>query len=120
MRIVLLPSAYAPAIGGVEELTARLARRLRELGDEVEVWTHHDPPQLPTDEVLDAVRVRRFALPMPRAAPRALVGFSRAAAQARAPLLAAADAFRPDVLHVQCFSANGAYATWLANAYADP
>ena len=114
MRIALVPSAYAPAVGGVEELTARLARRLLNSGDDVEVWTIRHPSDLPEDEDLDGVRVRRFLLPMPRLAARALVGLPRGTGRAWATLVAAAAEFRPDVIHVQCFSANGAYATRLA------
>jgi glycogen(starch) synthase len=115
MRIALLPSAYAPAVGGVEELTSRLACRLLDSGDDVEVWTIRHPPALPEDQELDRVRVRRFLLPMPRMSARALLSFPWDSRRALAKLVAAAEEFRPDVIHVQCFSANGAYATPLAN-----
>ena len=36
-RVALLPSAYPPALGGVEELTRHLALALVEAGDQVEV-----------------------------------------------------------------------------------
>jgi glycogen(starch) synthase len=114
MRIVLFPSAYSPAVGGVEELTARLARRLIELGDDVEVWTNQYPSHLAQCENVDGVRVRRFPLPMPRLAASTLVRLPRAVATAREMMGAAAARFKPSVIHVQCFSANGPYATWLA------
>ena len=120
MRIVLFPSAYAPAVGGVEELTSRLARRLLALGEAVEVWTSRYPASLPEDEVVKGIRVRRFRLPMPRLAPRSVVGFLHDSAQARGALSAAAADFQPELLHVQCFSANGAYATWLARRVGAP
>jgi glycosyltransferase involved in cell wall biosynthesis len=120
MRIALIPSAYAPAVGGVEELTARLARRLLGSGDDVEVWTIRHPADLPEDEVVAGVRVRRFAMPMPRVAVGALAGFPRDATRAWATLVDAAKEFGPDVIHVQCFSANGAYGTRLANRLGVP
>lgn len=46
MRVAVLPSAYAPAVGGAEELTRRLADRLVAQGEEVEVWTFRHPPTL--------------------------------------------------------------------------
>jgi len=113
MRIALFPSAYAPAVGGVEELTARLARRLVNTGDEVEVWTIPHPAALPGDERVDSVRARRFWLPLPRASVRAVARAPFELRAASRTLLTAALDFRPDVLHVQCFSANGAYAAWL-------
>lgn len=114
MRVALLPSGYAPAVGGVEELTRRLADRLVANGDEVEVWTFRHPDDLPTDEVIDGVRVRRFAFPLPSARPASLLRFPGRARAVLADLSRAADDFAPDVLHVQCFSANGVYATALA------
>jgi glycogen synthase len=114
VRVALLPSAYAPSVGGVEELTRRLAGRLVAAGDQVEVWTIRHPGTLPADEVVDGLRVRRFGLPLPRAHPAALARFPGPAWRALLALWRAAAEFRPDLLHVQCFSANGLYAVALA------
>jgi glycogen(starch) synthase len=114
MRVALLPSAYAPAVGGVEELTARLAHRFQEAGDDVEVWTNRHPADLPQDESVDGIRVRRFHMPMPRMSARALAGFPFEARRAWSTLVAAAADFRPEIIHVQCFSTNGVYGTCLA------
>jgi glycogen(starch) synthase len=114
VRIALLPSAYAPSLGGVEELTRRLAGRLAAGGDQVEVWTIRHPGTLPADEIVDGQRVRRFDLPLPRATPAALACLPGPATQALAALWRAAAEFRPDLLHVQCVSANGLYAVALA------
>ncbi|HZS30098.1 MAG TPA: glycosyltransferase family 4 protein [Gaiellaceae bacterium] len=120
MRIALLPSAFAPAVGGVEELTARLARQLIETGDEVEVWTIRHPAGLAATEPIDGITVRRFELPLPRLSGPSLVGFPLARRRALRSLLAAAADFEPEVLHVQCFSANGIYAAWLARRLGVP
>lgn len=120
MRIALVPSAYAPAVGGVEELTAKLARRLQRAGDEVEVWTIRHPAELPADETLAGIRVRRFAMAMPRLAARSLATLPLELHRSWQPLVAAARSLRPDVIHVQCFSANGAYATGLAGRTRTP
>lgn len=114
MRVALVPSAYAPAVGGVELLTARLASQLRTAGVAVEVWTIRHPPGLPADELLDGLRVRRFSMPMPRLDVAALVRLPVAARRAFQALCAASDELRPDIIHVQCYSANGAYAARLA------
>jgi glycogen(starch) synthase len=114
VRLALLPSSYAPAVGGVEELTARLAQHLIALGDDVEVWTVRHPSDLPVDEWIENVRVRRFRLPLPSANVPGFVRSARGARAARRDLMRQAEGFRPDVLHVQCFSANGVYASWLA------
>jgi glycogen(starch) synthase len=114
VRVALLPSAYAPAVGGVEELTARLAVRLVHAGDDVEVWTIRHPASLPTEGKIDGIDVRRLAMPLPRLDPRSLVRAPYEISSAFRQLLRVARAFRPDLLHVQCFSANGVYAAWLA------
>jgi glycogen(starch) synthase len=116
VRIALLPSAYAPAVGGVEILTARLASHLQSRGHAVEVWTsrsHGDA--LPLREDIDGVHVRRFVFTLPRADARALLRFPAAGLTNLSALRAASREFRPEVLHVQCFSGNGAYATALSH-----
>jgi glycogen(starch) synthase len=114
-RIALVPSAYLPTLGGVQELTRHLALALVAAGDEVEVWTQQaDEVDGPTEEILDGLTVRRFHFPLPRANPRSLAPFLAGAATSMRALRAARRAFRPDVLHVQCFGPNGAYATALS------
>jgi glycogen(starch) synthase len=119
MRVALFPSAYAPQVGGVEELTRRLALRLRAAGDVVEVWTIRHPASLPEEEVVGGVRVRRFELPLPALRLSAL-GFPLAGGRALRRLERAARDFRPDVVHVQCFSANGVYAAALGGRLGVP
>ena len=71
MRIALIPSLYAPYVGGVEVLTASLAAHLVGRGHEVEVWTGRSrDDELQEDEVIDGIRVRRFVFAMPRYEPR--------------------------------------------------
>jgi glycogen(starch) synthase len=114
MRIVLFPSAYAPAFGGVEELTARLAANLTAAGHTVQVWVHRFPEGVAPSEVIDQITVRRFDLVLPAMNLAALSAFApRGRAALRALRQAAVD-FNPDVIHVQCFSNNGIYATALA------
>jgi len=73
MRIAILPSAFWPAVGGVEELTRRLADTLRDAGDQVEVWAPWDARQ-PTArrETWQGLPVRRF----PHAPPASEAGKS--------------------------------------------
>lgn len=113
MRVALLPSAYAPSVGGVEQLTQQLARDLVSGGDSVEVWTLRHPPDAPAFEIVDGILVRRFVLPLPVAQLSDLLGMPVRAANGLRQLVRAGRSFRPDVLHVQCFSANGLYAALL-------
>ena len=115
MRIALLPSAYPPSVGGVEELTRHLALALLAAGDEVEVWTglpdDHDPE---TVEVRDGLVVRRFPMPLPASRVSAVSHAATTGWRTMRGLRRAVASFRPDVLHVQCFGPNGTYATALA------
>lgn len=109
MRIVLFPSAYAPAVGGVEELTRQLVEHLTFAGDQVEVWTNRHPAALPERETIGGALVRRFDLPLPRMDLLELTRFPMTAALAYRRLEHAVRKTLPDVVHVQCFSSNGVY-----------
>jgi glycogen(starch) synthase len=114
VRVVLFPSAYAPALGGVEELSARLAAGLVGAGHPTEVWVNCWPASLAAQEVIDGVTVRRFDLALPAMNATSLGRFTVAGPRALAALRRTARRFSPDVIHVQCFSSNGIYATALA------
>jgi glycogen synthase len=115
LRIALLPSSYTPDVGGVEVLTANLARHLHDRGHEVEVWTARTAgDELPVREAIDGILVRRFVFALPRAHPRSLFSFPPAALATLRELRVLAHDLTPDVLHVQCFSGNGAYAAALS------
>ena len=74
MRIALMPSGFAPFVGGVEELTRNLAGALVEAGDEVEVWTSNpDGTGTIGPIVLDGLRVRRFDFALPAMSARSIV-----------------------------------------------
>jgi len=114
MRVALMPSAFAPAIGGVEELTYQLARSLTLLGHQVEVWASTADPGntfRPPDDAPFAVR--RTPMPLPPASFVAVAQAVPGAVRALVQLRGWARDFGPDVVHVQCFGPNGAYATAL-------
>jgi glycogen(starch) synthase len=120
VRITLLPSAYAPAVGGVEELTRCLAAELVAEGHEVEAWVNRHPAELADREEIGGVTVRRFRMVLPAATPRSLLRYPRDATAAVRAMARATRQFRPDVLHVQCFSVNGVYAAGLARMFCIP
>ncbi len=114
-RVALVPSAYPPSVGGVEELTRHLALALVAAGDDVEVWTGNPDDRDPeTVEVRDGLVVRRLPMPLPARAWPSVAHTAAAGPRTLHALRRAARSFRPDVLHVQCFGPNGAYATALS------
>lgn len=120
MRVLLLPSAYAPAVGGVEVLTRQLSDHLVARADETEIWTNRHPATLPVRELIGGTLIRRFDMPLPKMDAAALAVFPGAATHALWRMRAAAREFRPDVLHVQCFGANGVFGTALATVTGIP
>lgn len=111
MRIALLPSAFEPSVGGVEELTRHLGLALVRLDHEVEVWTsRRDGDDWAVRDVVDGLPVLRSTFPAPRKGLAPVLAWPRRAASELSMLLRQAREFKPDVLHVQCFSTNGAYA----------
>lgn len=113
-RVALIPSAYLPSLGGVEELTRHLALALTRHGDQVEVWTQQADQRPASIEVLDGLTTRRFPFPLPSGQLATLAGFGAVGVRTLWGMRQAVGQFRPDVLHVQCFGPNGAYATALA------
>jgi len=118
-RIALISSSYHPYPGGVEEHTRNVARLLHARGVPVEVWTVDRGEHLPT-RLLDGVVVRSLPTPLPARTPQALASFAWRALPAWRAWAAARRAFRPDVLHVQCFGPNGLYALALHALHRTP
>jgi glycogen synthase len=102
-------------------LTRHLALALVDAGDQVEVWTGHPDDAHPeTVEILDGLVVRRLPMPLPATNWPALHRSATIGPRTLLSLRSAAHAFRPDVLHVQCFGPNGAYATALSRVTGIP
>jgi glycogen(starch) synthase len=113
-RVALMPSAYLPDLGGVEELSHNLARELQRAGDAVEVWTGKVPAiGPPTEDRIDGVTIRRFPFVLAAMRPWSVARFPVPALSTMRALRKAVRDFRPDLLHVQCFGPNGVYATAL-------
>jgi glycosyltransferase involved in cell wall biosynthesis len=109
LRVLLVPSAYYPHVGGIEELTRRLALELERLGHEALVLTNRWPEGVCAEELLDGVRVRRLRFELPAASPRALLRFGVRAPLSAASLLRLRRSFRPDLVHAIGAGPNAAY-----------
>ena len=105
-----MPSRYAPFVGGVEILTQNLAEALTLDRHEVEIWTAGVGGRPVEVASIDGLAVRRFDFALPAANVRSLRECSWRSPQTMRALINARRTFRPDVVHVQCFGPNGAYA----------
>jgi glycosyltransferase involved in cell wall biosynthesis len=111
-RVALVASSFDPHTGGVESHVRHVARVLASRGTPVEVWTVDRGEHLGTRRV-DGVLVRYLPTPQPSSRPGDVARFALAAPRAALAWGRAFRAFRPGVLHVQCFGPNGAYALGL-------
>jgi glycosyltransferase involved in cell wall biosynthesis len=119
-NVALLPSAFAPHLGGVEELSKRLAIELRSRGSDTVVITNRWPVELPVDEVIDEVPVHRERFRFPEPKPRHLAGWVVGTRATRRGVRRTIEQHSSDVVHVQCVSSNGYYALRAARALGLP
>jgi glycosyltransferase involved in cell wall biosynthesis len=96
-------------VGGVEELTRRLALEYRRQGHTVLVVTARWPRALPAREVRDGIAVRRIDYVLPNRHPSGLIRFGLCFPPRLAALARLITRFQPDVVHIQCVSAQGLY-----------
>lgn len=109
LRIALISSSFAPAIGGVEETVRQLASGLQANGHPVEVWTV-DREGGSSVATIEGLTVRYLPTPLPAKTVGAIARFAAAGPRAWREWMRAYRAFRPAVLHVHCFGPNGLYA----------
>ena len=109
MNVATVASAFHPHTGGVEEVCRQLVGEQRRRGLGVLVLTNRWPRSLPRSELIDGVPVRRLAL---RVAGDSLKSKVTAVTRGliRREMVGVLRRFQPDLLHVQCVSANAEYA----------
>jgi glycogen synthase len=100
LRILLVPSAYYPHVGGIEELTRQLALTFGARGHEAAVLTNRWPPGVPRSEVRDRIEVTRLRFPLPAKRLTTALHFLAASPAAVSALLGQIRRWRPDTVHV--------------------
>ncbi len=119
-RVLLLPSAYLPNVGGIEEVTRRLAAGLTARGVDAWIVTNRWPDDLPQSERVEGIAVRRLAFHLPAANASQAVRFLTGSPLAVAQLRAFARAHRPQVVHVLGAGPNAAYVALLQRTLRAP
>lgn len=107
MSVALMPSAYAPNIGGVEEVTRAVARTLHRRGEPVTIVAPRWPSSLPATDCIDGIDVRRLQFTLPS---RRLGQFARDFQRSMVPLLRHFRQCRVEVIHLHCLGPNTLYA----------
>lgn len=108
-----MPSAYHPSLGGVEEVTSKVATLLQKQGHSVEVVTNRWPKSLSSTEVIDEITVRRYRFFVPMGV-KGTITFALLFVFEFYQMLICAVRFAPDVIHVICCSTNLPYAVLLS------
>jgi glycogen(starch) synthase len=103
MNVWLMPSAFLPHLGGVEEVTFQLAQGLKKQGHSVLVLTQRHPAELPAYERISGLDVIRLEFPAPARAFRPALRFPSALVRTQTALFRQLP--RPDVVNVHCASA---------------
>lgn len=105
---MLVPSSYHPHLGGVERVTAQLARGLLARGHDPVVVTNRAPRDLPATSLVDDVEVVRIPFRTRHRSLRGTVSYALLAkAHQREFTSIAADV---DLINVHCVSSNADYA----------
>lgn len=111
---MLVPSAFHPHIGGVEQVTERLARGLLDRGVSVLVVTNQEPRDLPAQESTEGLEVVRIPFRVPHRSVRGMGSWLVLSRRSRRRLNdLAADV---DVINVHCVSSQATYVRAVARA----
>ncbi len=110
MRILLVPSAYLPSVGGVELNTHELARRLREMGHEVMVLTSNWRRwNLPLYERIADINVFRLPFYLFRGTLKSFLAFILCFPVAFLGTCLLIKIFRPDVINIHFLGTNALF-----------
>lgn len=111
MNVAIFASAFHPSLGGVEELVRQLAHEYRRNGISAIVITNRWPRKLPSFELYEEIPVYRLAMRVPEFNLRIRAAYWASYPWTRAKMLRILRRHGIDLLHVQCVSSNGYYAS---------
>ncbi len=113
-RVALFPSAFHPSLGGVEELTGRLATELARNGVSTLICTNRWPRDLPESECWNGIPLYRLPFRMPMGGLRSSLSFMLSHRRILNKTLGLLRDHGVDLIHVQCVSTNAWYAAQAA------
>lgn len=110
MVIALLPSAFHPSLGGVEELTRQLAHELQKRDHKTVILTNRWPRTLPAFERFEGLDLYRIPFRMPEPMWKAQLSYWLTGWWMMRRVVAILRKHEVELLHVQCVSSNAHYA----------
>jgi glycogen synthase len=116
-RVALFPSAFHPSLGGVEELTRRLALEQSRRGAAPIVVTMRWPRDVSRTSVVDGIDVHREVFRTPEGSLRRTATYAATTWATRRRIAALLRAHGTQVVHVQCVSGNAHYAMVVASGF---
>jgi glycogen(starch) synthase len=120
MTVAIFASAFYPSLGGVEELVRQLAHEYRRQGFKTIVLVNRWPRSLPAAEVIEDIPVYRLPMRMPEFNLRVRTNYAVGFPWTRTRMLGILRQHNVDLIHVQCVSVNGHYASIAARALGLP
>jgi glycogen synthase len=120
MNVAIFASAFYPSLGGVEELVRQLAHEYRRQGIQTIVLVNRWPRSQPAEETIEGIPVYRLSMRMPEYNLRVRTNYVLGYPFVHARMLRILRRHKIDLLHVQCVSANGHYASIAARALGLP
>jgi glycogen(starch) synthase len=119
-RVMLMPSAFHPSLGGVEELSRQLALEQIRLGRPPVVVTMRWPKDLPSRSTVDDIDVRREIFRLPERNWRFLTRWAMDHRRVTNRLVDLGRTANLGLVHVECVSGNAYYARRAADRLGVP
>ncbi|HZK80360.1 MAG TPA: glycosyltransferase family 4 protein, partial [Humisphaera sp.] len=110
MNIAILPSAFYPHLGGVEELVRQLSHELVRQKNQVAIHVNRWPKTLARRESFEALAVDRYCFRVPEHTAKQVAGTLLLGPRTLNDLCGSLRRQSAQVLHVQCVSSNAYYA----------
>ncbi len=107
----IFASAFHPHLGGVEELCRQLALEYRRRGLDAIVITNRWPRDLPSHEIFEGIPLYRLAMRVPEGNFRVRFNYRLSHAFIKRDMFSILRRHKINMLHVQCVSCNGYYAS---------
>jgi glycogen(starch) synthase len=120
MRITIWPSAYAPSLGGVEELSAKLAKHYNLCGHDCDIIVNRWPKNLPREARVDDILVHRMTFRLPENNMKVFLLFLAIGWIDILQLFAKCLRDGSDLHHVICCSSNLPFALMIARLLRKP